>query len=117
MKLTDKVQYYARKLLFLSILDPVTYERQAFLNKFYLGVIVMLCVALWNIGSRFAALENEIADRRAKSNARVQQWNERVSQDSVQRLQWEALKTKELAKKLKQQDDSILSQFGKSNGR
>jgi hypothetical protein len=115
--LTEKVQYFARKFLFLSILDPATFERQAMINKILLAVVVILCAAMWNLGTKFAALQEDIAIRKQSSNARIQQWIDRARQDSIQRVEWESLKTKELIKQLKQQDDSILGQFGKKNGR
>lgn len=97
--------------LYLPILDPVTFERQAFLNKLYLGLIVVLTVAVINLSFKFYSLEGEIAVRRASSNARVQQWNALITQDSLQRIAWEIAKSKQLGETVKRQKDSILRQM------
>lgn len=109
----DKETYSPfRGPLYLSMLDPVTFERQAFLNKLYLGLIVVLFVAVVNLAVKFYALDAEIAVRRASSNARVQQWNALVTQDSLQRIAWEIAKTKQLGEIARRQKDSILNQIG-----
>jgi hypothetical protein len=105
------VEYFVRHAVYLSYLDSVTFERQSLINKIYLGVIVLLSVVVINLATKFSALDAEIAVRRATSNARVQAWQERLQQDSLQRIAWEAAKLQMLAKEAQQRQDSLLNQI------
>lgn len=100
-----------RHALYLSVLDSVTFERQSFINKVYLGIIIVLTVAVLNISLKFSALQSEIDARRITAQARVQEWNNRLQQDSLQRIAWEAAKLEMLAKETKKKQDSILNQI------
>lgn len=106
----EKVTYYAQRAFYLSALEPTSFDRQAAINKFLVVFVVVLCIVIWNLGTKFAALEAEIAVRRASSDARVRQWNERIAQDSAQRMMWETLKATE---QIKLQTDSMKKKVDK----
>jgi hypothetical protein len=112
-KMTEKVQYFARRFLFLSVLDPTTYERQALINKVLMVFLVALLVAFVNLLLRFNSLSDELTTRKIASSQRVNAWQKQFTADSIRRLEWDALHKAEI---LKLQKDSIQEAIGGPRG-
>ena len=106
-----RTEYFIWHALYLSLLNPATFERQAVINKIYLGIIIVLVVMMARLFFQFNALDAEIAVRRATSNAIVTEWKSRLAQDSLQRIAWEVAKVQQLGAEVARQNDSILNQI------